>query len=272
MRTFELNTGRRIPVIGFGTWMIVPDTKAQRVVGKAIETGYRLIDTARIYGNERGVGLAVKESGIPRKNLFIASKVWNDDQGYDRTLLAFDESLDRLGLDYLDQYIIHWPATSRRHDSWRALEKLYKDGRVKAVGVGNYTIRHLKDLMERSSLIPAVNQVEFHPFIYQQQIKLLDYCSEYGIQIEAYSPLNRISGEKHAPVLQLAERYKRTPQQIVLHWCIQHGALPLVRSANLKHIISDLDIDNFKLSNEDMNLMDSLSDGERVTWDPGDMG
>lgn len=267
-----LNTRRRLPSIGFGTWEITPEPTAQRAVLAALKIGYRVIDTARIYGNERGVGAALRDSGIAREDIFITTKLWNDDQGYDRTLKACDRSLKSLGLEYLDLYLIHWPATRKRQESWRALEELYRGGRIKAAGVSNFTTRHLQELLKQSDFKPAVNQVEFHPFIYEQQKDLITYCQKQNILIEAYSPLNRISHEQHEPILQLAAEYGKTTQQIVLRWCIQHKTLPLVRSVNRNHLKSNFAIFDFVLSKADMELLDSLSDGRRVTWDPCNMG
>lgn len=269
---FELNTGRRLPLVGFGTWQIGPDATAARVVAKALKIGYRIIDTAKIYGNERGIGQAIRESGIPREEIFVTNKVWNDDHGYDRTLKAFEATLDRLGLDYLDLYLIHWPATSRRQDSWRALERLYHEGRIKAAGVSNYTVEHLQNLIDHSDMPPAVNQFEFHPFIYRQQAELLQFCKEQKILVEAYSPISRISNEQHAPIRHIAERLNRSPQQIILRWCVEHGTLPLARSENPGHMADNLAVNSFALSPDDMKTMDALSDGHRVTWDPASMG
>lgn len=273
MKTYVLNTGQKFPVIGFGTWEIASDEDAKSAVLCALEAGYRLIDTARIYGNERGVGDAIRESGLKREEVFVTTKLWNDDQGSSRTRQACLRSLEKLGLDYLDLYLIHWPATSRRHESWQAFEKLQDEGLIRAAGVSNYTVEHLEDLAERSDFIPAVNQVEFHPFIYEQQADLLDYCEEQGIVVEAYSPLSRISQPPRPAVIRrVADRYHKTPQQVVLRWCIQHGTLPLARSVNPDHIRSNLEIDDFELDEDAMEAMNSVSDGQRVTWDPAGMG
>ena len=272
MEYLDLNTNHKLPAIGFGTWRITPDEAAQQAVATALAIGYRLIDTAHIYGNERGVGAAIRESGIPRADLFVTSKLWNDDQGYDRALKAFDQSLQKLGLEYLDLYLIHWPATTKRHESWRALERLYSEGRIKAAGVSNYTRQHLEELRQRSPLTPAVNQVEFHAFIYQQQQTVLTYCKQQGIVVEAYSPLNRLSREEHGLVLEIAQKYDKTPQQIVLRWCVQHGTVPLLRSTNPEHIANNFMVFDFELSDSDIEALDTLSDGERVTWDPAGMG
>jgi diketogulonate reductase-like aldo/keto reductase len=272
MEPYTLNNGATIPPIGFGTWEIKPDEAAKAAVAAALKAGYRLIDTAKIYGNEQGVGEAIRESGIDRSELFITTKLWNDDQGYDRTKQACRDSLEKLGLDYLDLYLIHWPATSRRHDSWQALEELHAEGVIKAAGVSNYTVEHLEQLRERSELVPAVNQVEFHPFIYEQQRPVLDYCKQYKIQIEAYSPISRLGSTSPPVISEIAERVGRSPQQVVLRWCLQQGTLPLPRSTNSEHIKSNLEIFDFILTPEDMTALNDLSDGERVTWDPAGMG
>lgn len=272
MKQYTLNTGRELPAIGFGTWEIGSDEAAKAAVLSALEAGYRVIDTARIYGNERGIGEAIRESGLKREEIFITTKLWNDDQGYDRALAACQQSLDKLGLDYLDLYLIHWPATSKRHESWQAFEKLQDDGLIKAAGVSNYTVEHLESLAERSEFTPAVNQVEFHPYIYEQQQPILEYCHDHDILMEAYSPLSRVSRSPRKAITDLARKKGKSPQQIVLRWCIQHDTLPLPRSTNPDHIRSNLDIDNFELSDEDLAALDSVSDGQRVTWDPAGMG
>jgi diketogulonate reductase-like aldo/keto reductase len=272
MQYFNLNTGRKVPAIGFGTWQITPGEQTKQAVLTALEAGYRVIDTARIYGNEKGVGEALRESGIPREELFITTKLWNEDQGYDSALTACQRSLERLGLDYLDLYLIHWPATSRRHDAWRAFEKLLADDLIKAAGVSNYTVEHLKQLLERSELTPAVDQIEFHPYIYMQQRAVLEFCQTKDILIEAYSPLRRFGSDTPPEVSQIADRHGVSPQQVVLRWCIQQGTLPLPRSANPDHIGSNFDVFNFELTEEDMRAVNQLSDGERVTWDPEGMG
>lgn len=266
-----LSSKHKVPQIGFGTWEITPDLLAEETVLIALKTGYRLIDTAKIYGNERGIGEAIRKSKIDRGTLFITTKVWNDDQGFERTLKACRKSLDGLGLAYLDLYLIHWPATSKWHESWQALEELHNQGLIRAAGVSNFTIRHLEELRAFSQFQPVVNQVEFHPFIYDQQKRLLDYCIRHHILIEAYSPLHRISREHHTVINDIGTRYQKSPQQIIIRWCIQHGTLPLIRSVNPNHIRSNFDVFQFSLDDKDMESLDSLSDGERVTWDPNDM-
>lgn len=272
MKQYTLNTGRKVPAIGFGTWEIGSDAAAKAAVLSALEAGYRVIDTARIYGNERGVGEAIRESGISRDELFVTTKLWNDDQGYDRALAACQQSLDKLGLDYLDLYLIHWPATSKRHESWQAFEKLIENGLIKAAGVSNYTVEHLEQLADRSAFTPAVNQVEFHPYIYEQQQAVLEYCHDNDILIEAYSPLSRVSRSPRRVITELATEKGKSPQQVVLRWCIQHETLPLPRSTQSQHIASNFKVDDFELTDDEMSVLDSVSDGQRVTWDPVGMG
>jgi diketogulonate reductase-like aldo/keto reductase len=250
---------------------LTPDSLARRNVSIALEAGYRLIDTAKIYDNETGVGEAIRESRVDRQELFVATKLWNDDQGYDSTMKACQASLDMLGLDYLDLYLIHWPATSRRNDSWRALIELQKQRKVKAIGVSNYTVRHLEELMNNSGVIPTVNQVEFHPFIYQQQKKLLTFCGFHNILIEAYSPLSRLTKNVHPVIQKIATQIGKSPNQVVLRWCIQHGTVPLPRSQDQLHIKANFDIFDFELSDDVMAALDGISDGVRVTWDPEGM-
>lgn len=272
MMTRKLNTGADMPAVGFGTWKISPDENAKAMVLAALEAGYRLIDTAKIYGNERGVGEAIRESGIPREEIFLTTKLWNDDQGYDRTHKAVQASLERLGLDYLDLYLIHWPATAQRHESWRAFEELYKQNVIKAAGVSNYAVQHLQDLLARSELVPAVNQVEFHPFIYEQQTDLLSYCADQGIAVEAYSPLRRLNDTHSQDLDTIATKYEVSEQQVVLRWCVQHGTVPLPRTTSASHMASNIDIFDFELTDDEMHRLNVLSDGERVTWDPTGMG
>jgi len=271
METVKLNTGAGIPAIGFGTWELKPDA-TEIGVKTAIQTGYRLIDTAKIYGNEDVVGRVVQDSGIPREDLFVTTKLWNDDQGFESAFKALDVSLAKLGLDYVDLYLIHWPATRRRHDAWRAFEEMQQTGKAKNIGVSNFTVDHLEQLLMQNKVTPSVNQVEFHPYIYAQQKELLDYCKSKDIVVEAYSPLARVSHETPQLVTDIAAKYGKTEQQVFLRWCIQHGTVPLPRSRNPEHIKSNFDVFGFVLGEDDMNQLNSISDGERVTWDPAGMG
>ncbi|MDB5181426.1 MAG: glyoxal reductase [Candidatus Saccharibacteria bacterium] len=270
-KTYSLSNGIKIPAIGFGTWEITPDEAAEKAVRTALEVGYRHIDTAKIYGNERGVGKAIRESGIPREELFVTTKLWNSDQPYDDAIRAIEDSLERLGTDYVDLYLIHWPQTGTRSDAWCALQDIYKSGKAKSIGVSNYTVRHLTELLESSDTVPMVNQVEFHPFIYDDQKELLVFCKERGILVEAYSPLSRHSKISEPMVEEIAMSVGKTPSQVLLRWCLQHGTVPLPRSQNPAHIKENYDIFDFVLTDDQMEILDGLSDGERVTWNPETM-
>ena len=272
MEYYTLNNGQKIPPIGFGTWEITPDSPVELMVSTALKAGYRLVDTARIYGNESGVGSALKKSGLERGSYSITTKLWNDDQGFDNTIAACRRSLANLELDYLDLYLIHWPATSRRQESWRALEQLYADGLIRSAGVSNYTVKHLEELLGQGRFIPAVNQVEFHPFIYEQQKPLLDFCRRHNILLEAYSPISLIAEEDNEAINAVAQETGRSSQQVVLRWCLQHGTLPLPRSTNPEHVIDNFQIFYFSLNEAQVARLNSISNGKRVTWDPEGMG
>jgi diketogulonate reductase-like aldo/keto reductase len=264
----KLRSGTEIPVIGFGTWQLSPK-QAYQSVKDALEIGYRHIDTAKIYGNEQDVGRAVKDSGIKREDIFITTKLWNSDQGYDSALKAFDESLGRLGLDYIDLYLIHWPGQGRqkRHDSWKALLNIKASGRVRSVGVSNFTIEHLQTLFQEFDEKPAVNQVEFHPFIYEEQAELLDFCKSQNIVFEAYSPLAR--GKLNDPMLgEIGGQYGKSAAQVMLRWALQHGTVPLPRSSSRGHIEDNFDVFDFELSGEDMKAIDNITQAGRTAWDP----
>jgi diketogulonate reductase-like aldo/keto reductase len=267
VQTLRLNTGQQIPAIGFGTWQILLNGRAKNAVIEALHAGYRLIDTAKIYGNERGVGDAVNESGIPREKIFVTTKLWTGDQGYESAKRAFKNSLDNLGLEYIDLYLIHWPGSDRRMDSWKALEEIYASGQARAIGVSNYTIAHLEELGS-SNVVPAVNQVEFHPLVYEDQKDLLAYCKGKGIVVEAYSPLMRGGNLNAAIFREIGQQYGKTPAQIVLRWCIQHGTVPLPKTSHAERMHENLDVFNFELSDGEMEAINALSNGTRTTWDP----
>lgn len=266
MEPVLLNTDAQMPPIGFGTWEI-ENNAAYDAVSTAINLGYRLIDTARMYNNEVGVGYAVRNSAIPRDQLFVTTKLWNDDQGYDTTLRAFDASLQRLGLEYVDLYLIHWPVGTQRLESWRALEELYRSGKARAIGVSNYTVTHLRELLAHTDITPAVNQIELHPLIYDEQLPIIDFCKRQGIAIQAYSPL--IKGHYHHPVIRaIAEKAGRSEAQILLRWSVQHGFVPLPRSRHPDHIAQNFAVSGFRLREDDMRQLDSISDGTRVAPNP----
>ena len=271
MQTITLNTGGKIPVIGFGTWRIWPSARAEKAVMQALNVGYRHIDTARIYGNERGVGRGIAKSGVNRKEIFVTTKLWNLDQGYDSSLRAFDASLKRLGLDYVDLYLIHWPATNKRHESWRALEEIHKSGRARAIGVSNYTVRHLQELLGSSKIVPAVNQVEFHPFLYKQQAPLLEYCMQHKIIVEAHSPLAHAERINDPVITGIAEKIGKTNAQVMLRWAMQYGTVLLPKSTHVERMRENIDIFDFALDKAAMQRLDELSDGDHTTWDPSNV-
>jgi|SRR5579862_1003644 len=265
---FELNSGNRIPAIGFGTWQLIPED-AYSSVRAALDNGYRLIDTAKIYRNEEAVGQAIAESGLPRPDIFVTTKLWNSDQGYDSVLKAFDESLDKLGLDYLDLYLIHWPGegSQKRLDSWRAMTQILKQGRAKSIGVSNFTVKHLEELLSASEVVPAVNQIEFHPFIYDQQKELLAFCKRHKIVFEAYSPLAQ--GHLSDNLLtEIGRGHGKSASQVMLRWAIQRGTVPLPRSRDPEHIKENFEVFDFELSADEMKRIDGLSSGRRQSWDP----
>lgn len=266
--TVKLNNGVEMPQVGFGVFQ-VPDAETTAAVTTALEAGYRSIDTAAAYQNEAGVGQALATSGIAREDLFITTKLWNADQGYDETLAAFERSRKLLGLDYLDLYLIHWPAPElgKYADSWRALEKLYSDGVVRAIGVSNFEPAHLEHLASVSSVVPAVNQVELHPYLVQSEVRA--YGNEHGIAIEAWSPLAKGGSLlSEALVQQLAEKYGRTPAQLVLRWHLQLGTIVIPKSVTPSRIAENLDVLDFALTEADVAALSSLDRDERTGPNP----
>jgi len=252
-----------MPAFGFGTWQLAEGNEALDAVTEAIRLGYRLIDTARIYGNERSVGEAIKKSAVPREEIFVTTKLWPNDFGYDNALRAFDESLERLGLEYIDLYLIHWPRDDkeRRRESWRALGEIYKQRRAKSIGVSNYSIEHLEEVLG-SDEPPVVNQIEFNPYIYDKQAPLLDFCRRQKIVVEAYSPLARGRRLDNQIISQIAQKIGKTNAQVLLRWAIQHGTVPIPKSAHSSRIKENLAIFDFELSSGDMKAINSLGRGK----------
>jgi len=260
-----LNNGVAMPGFGLGVFKVAEGDLVVNAVKSAIRTGYRSIDTAAIYANEEGVGRGIRESGLPRDQIFVTSKVWNGDQGYDSTLQAFETSLKKLGMDYLDLYLIHWPVKAKYLDTWRALLKLYEEKKVRAIGVSNFPIGHLKNILEMSDVIPAVNQVELHPLLNQKELR--DFCREASIQIEAWSPI--MKGNLELPLLmELSQKYNKTPAQVVLRWHVQHDIVVIPKSVHDHRIRENSQIFDFSLSNEDMLRIDSLNENKRFGPDP----
>lgn len=261
-----LNDGVEMPWLGLGAWKTPAGRATRDSVQHALECGYRLVDTAKMYGNEADVGIAVRESGVPRKDVFVTTKLWNTDHGFDRALRAFDESDRRLGLGYVDLYLIHWPAPRLRGESWEALVKTKESGRARSIGVSNYTVGHLEELLDSSSVPPSVNQVEFHPFLYQRE--LLEYCHRHRIQLEAYSPLTRGRRLGDPRIVEIATRNRRTPAQVLIRWGLQHGVVEIPKSQAKERILENADVFDFSLSPKDMAALDGLSQDLHTAWDP----
>ncbi len=262
----KLNNGVEMPWFGLGVFRAKDGQEVENAVLTALKHGYRSIDTAAVYDNEKGVGNAVIESGVSREEIFLTSKVWNTDQGYKSTFRAFEESLERLQTDYLDLYLIHWPKGKRSVETWKAMEELYEEKRVRAIGVSNFLEHHLEDFLPECNIIPAVNQYEFHPELLQP--KLLEYCLKKGIRPEAWSPIMR-GKVNDIPVLQaLAVKYGKTPVQIVLRWDIQKGVVTIPKSVTPERIISNADIFDFELSSEDIAKIDGLDKNNRLGGHP----
>ena len=263
----RLNNEVAIPRLGFGVFRI-PEEATVRAVLTAIEYGYRSIDTAALYGNEAGVGEAVAACGLPREDLFVTTKLWNDDQGYDNTFRAFEASLSRLGLDYLDLYLIHWPkpAQDRYVETWRAFEKIYADQRVRAIGVSNFQVAHLQRLLDETQVVPAVNQVELHPQFQQEPLRR--FHGAHGIVTEAWSPLGQGRTLEHPVVVEQAERHGRTPAQIVLRWHLQLGNVVIPKSTTPSRIRENIAVFDFELTDADLTALGGLSAGTRLGPDP----
>lgn len=248
-----------MPVFGLGTWAL-NESKGKQAILWALEAGYRLIDTAVIYGNEEIVGLAIKESEIPREEIFITTKILN--QGFENTLNSFEESLQRLNVSYIDLYLIHVPITDLRLETWKAFEKLYEEGKIRAIGVSNYMIRHLTELLEHFSIIPAVNQVEFSPFIYQKD--LLDFCNSNSVILEAYCPLTKGEKLNNQSLIDIGKKYMKSPAQILIRWGLQHSIVQIPRSINKDHLYENADIFDFQIEDEDMQTLNSLNEDFRA--------
>jgi diketogulonate reductase-like aldo/keto reductase len=264
--SLPLNTGAHIPQVGLGVWQSPKGAATQGAVRAALRLGYGHIDTARIYGNERDVGEGVRASGVPRGEVFVTTKLWNDDQGYDEGLRAFDASLERLGLEYVDLYLLHWPVEGKRLDSWRALEKIFHEKRARAIGVSNYLVPHLEELLGKAKVVPAVNQIEVHPFLQQRETRV--FCEKHGIVVEAYSPLTHGERIDDPVVTEVAHRAKRTNAQVLLRWGIQHGMVVLPKSVNEARIAENAKVFDFQLDAGDMERLDALEEGAPTGWDP----
>lgn len=265
--TVPLHNGVRMPRLGFGVWRSGGDAETERAVRTAIECGYRSIDTAKIYGNERGVGRAVRGSGVPREQLFVTTKVWNDDVRADRVAPAFDASLRLLGLDYVDLYLVHWPIAGKITRAWRAMEQLAATGRVRAIGVSNHLLPHLHELLAAAESGPTVNQIEFHPYL--QSRPLVEFCRSKHIQVEAWSPLGQGGSLLQEPVvMEIARRHGKTAAQVILRWDLQRGVVTIPKSVTPQRIAANAAVFDFMLSAGELAAIDGLERGQRIGPDP----
>lgn len=278
-KTIVLNNGYGIPSVGFGTWKTPDGETAIMAVKKAVECGYTHIDTAAAYKNEKSIGAAIKECGMPREQLFVTSKLWNTERGYEKTKAAFQKTLDDLGLDYLDLYLIHWPANSTQFDNWeeinsetwRAFEELYTEGKIKSIGLSNFMVKHMEALMKTAGIKPMVNQIEYHPGCTQDEV--VEYCKKNGICVEAWSPIGSGRLLDNELLVRIAEKYGRSVAQICIRWCMQNDVLPLPKSVTPSRIEENLKVWDFEISDEDMAAINAMGpcgcsghDPDKVTF------
>jgi len=268
--TVTLNNGVKMPGFGLGVFKVEEGPELVEAVKAAIKNGYRSIDTAAIYENEEGVGEGIrqglKETGLSREELFVTSKVWNSDLGYEETLKAYETSLQKLGLDYLDLYLIHWPVEGKYKDAWRALETLYKKDKVKAIGVSNFQIHHLEDLLQNAEVKPVINQVEYHPRLTQKELRA--YCEQQNIQLEAWSPLMQGELLDNDVLSAIAAKHNKSTAQVILRWDVQNGVITIPKSTKEHRIIQNADIFDFELTSDEMQEIDALNQNHRVGPDP----
>lgn len=266
--TCSLPGGVDIPSLGLGVFRSPPGPTTQTAVLRALEVGYRHIDTAAVYGNEADVGEAIRRSALPREEVFVTTKLWNDDQGYDAALRACQASLDRLGFDHVDLYLVHWPVPGLRIDTWRAMETILTEGKARAVGVSNYMPHHLAELLAHATVPPAVNQIELSPFNYGSRRTLVDQCTEAGVIVEAYSPLTKGRRLADPNLAEITSVHGKTPAQVLIRWSLQHGFVVLPKSSDQERIRDNADVYGFALSEADMQKLDSLDEGFVTGWDP----
>ncbi len=267
----KLNNGLEMPGMGLGVFQVDNDATAE-IVKNAIDAGYRSIDTAAIYGNEAGVGDGIEQAlastRLTREDLFITSKVWNTGLSYDETIAAYEESLQKMGLEYLDLYLIHWPGKNRYAESWRALEDLYKEGKVKAIGVCNFNVSHLQDLLKTADVIPVINQVEFHPRL--QQLALREFCETNNIQLEAWAPLMQGGLLEEPTIAGIAAKYGKSNAQVILRWDIQNGVITIPKSVRKERMLQNADIFDFSLTDEELQVINDMNLEKRVGPDPAE--
>jgi diketogulonate reductase-like aldo/keto reductase len=264
--TLALNNGVEIPRFGLGVWQAKAGSEVRDAVRWALEAGYRHVDTARIYGNEGDVGAVLREGIVAREEVFVTTKLWNGDQGYATTKDALDASLRDLGLEYVDLYLMHWPVEDKRLESWRAMEELLAAGKARAIGVSNFLERHLDELLEHAVVVPAVDQVEFSPYLYQHE--LLEYCRDRGIQLEAYSPLTRGRRLDDPSLKKVAVSYGKSPAQVLIRWALQHDLVVIPKSVTQERVRENADVFDFELDPDHMAALDALDEGRHFAWDP----
>ncbi len=265
----KLNSGYNMPLLGLGLYKAAAEGEAESAIAQAAQAGYRLFDTASAYKNEDAVGRGLAELDMPREDLFVTTKVWNDAQRLGSVERAFERSLDRLGLGYVDLYLIHWPVPGFYLETWHILENLVKDGRIRSIGVSNFRVPELTDLLEHSDIVPAVNQIEYHPFFRQDEIRL--FCHEHGIAVQAYAPLSRGACLTHNIIRGIAELHHRSPAQICLRWVLQKGVAVIPKSVQPSRILENSQLFDFSLSPEEMEMIDTLNENRRVASIPEDI-
>ncbi|MGX7201128.1 glyoxal reductase [Enterococcus plantarum] len=265
-KTKELANGSIIPRLGLGVWKVQDGEEAVNSVKWALQAGYRLIDTAAAYKNEASVGEGIRASGVPREKIFVTTKLWNADQGYDSTLKAFDESLTKLGLDYIDLYLIHWPVEGKYKDSWRAMEEIYKSGRAKAIGVSNFHEHHIKDLLKEAKVVPMVDQIELHPTLTQEPLR--KFLAANKIAVEAWSPLGQGKILEEPILVEIGKKYNKTAAQVIIRWHLQSDSIVIPKSVHEERIKQNFDVFDFELTDDDIKRIDELNTNERLGPDP----
>ncbi|WP_348923086.1 aldo/keto reductase [Enterococcus rotai] len=265
-KTKELANGSIIPRLGLGVWQVKDGAEAVDSVKWALQAGYRLIDTAAAYKNEVSVGEGIRASGVPREDIFVTTKLWNADQGYESTLKAFDESLTKLGLDYVDLYLIHWPVEGKYKDSWRAMEEIYQSGRAKAIGVSNFHEHHLEELLKEAKVVPMVDQIEIHPTLTQEPLR--KFLSENNIAVEAWSPLGQGKILENPTLVEIGKKYNKTAAQVIIRWHLQSDIIVIPKSVHEERIKQNFDVFDFELSGADMEQINNLNTNERLGPDP----
>jgi methylglyoxal/glyoxal reductase len=269
--TIQLNHGGPMPLFGLGTFRSPGGGPTRDAVTTALELGYRLIDTAALYGNEADVGAAIRSSDVPRDEVFVTTKLHREEHGFEAAVRAFDASLERLGLDYVDLFLVHWPGGGARLDTWRALERIFDDGRARAIGVSNFMTPHLDEILDRCDVIPAVNQIELHPFNYRSRQDVIQLCRDRRIVVEGYSPLTKTERLGDRTLEEVASAHGKTTAQVLIRWALQHRLVTIPKSTNPDRIRANADVFDFRLSDREMSRLDALDEDFTTSWDPRDV-